>query len=74
VPILRYCIKIIVQLGAADIGQYILSFRYNVEAKRKQNNKQHEVWELSFDWKKCRTKDFILQRLNYIHLSPCTKK
>jgi hypothetical protein len=28
VPILRYGIKIMVQLGAADIGQYILSFRY----------------------------------------------
>ena len=46
----------------------------NVEAKRKQNNKQHEVWELSFDWKECRTKDFILQKLNYIHGNPCIKK
>ena len=46
----------------------------DVEAKRKQNNKQHEVWELSFDWKECRTKDFILQKLNYIHINPCNKK
>ena len=46
----------------------------NVEQRRKQNNKQHEVWELSFDWKYCRTRDFILQKLNYIHANPCVKK
>jgi hypothetical protein len=31
----------------------------NVEAKRKANNKQHEVWELSFDWKYCNSYKFI---------------
>ena len=46
----------------------------NVEAKRKQNNKQHEVWELSFDWKHCMTREFIVQKLNYIHANPCTER
>ena len=46
----------------------------NVEAKRKQNKKLHEVWELSFDWKECRTHEFINQKLNYMHENPCAKK
>ncbi len=46
----------------------------NVEAARKQNKKLHEVWELSFDWKDCRSKHFIYQKLNYMHNNPFTKK
>ncbi|MFT3681942.1 MAG: hypothetical protein QM791_16835 [Ferruginibacter sp.] len=43
-----------------------------VEAKRKENNKQHEVWELSFDWKDCRSNEFCWQKLHYMHCNPCT--
>jgi REP element-mobilizing transposase RayT len=46
----------------------------NIEAKRKENNKQHNVWELSFDWKECRNKEFTWQKLDYIHNNPCTGK
>ena len=46
----------------------------NVEAKRKAKNKLHEVWELSFDWKECRSTEFINQKLSYIHSNPCVKK
>ncbi len=46
----------------------------HVEGKRKANKKLHEVWELSFDWKECRSWDFINQKLSYIHDNPCTKK
>ena len=45
-----------------------------VEDKRMQNNKQHAVWELSFDWKDCRSKEFINQKLDYIHNNPCRGK
>ncbi len=45
-----------------------------VELKRKQHNKQHEVWELSFDWKDCRSSNFIQQKLDYIHNNPCRGK
>ena len=46
----------------------------HVEEKRKANKKLHEVWELSFDWKECRSWEFINQKLSYIHDNPCTKK
>jgi REP element-mobilizing transposase RayT len=45
-----------------------------VKAKRKENNKQHEIWETSFDWKHCTSKSFIEQKLSYIHNNPCSKK
>jgi REP element-mobilizing transposase RayT len=46
----------------------------SVEKKRKAKNKQHEIWNLSFDWKHCSTRDFIEQKLIYIHNNPCSKK
>ena len=46
----------------------------SVEAKRKANNKKHEVWELSFDWKACNSNTFIQQKLDYIHINPCKGK
>ena len=46
----------------------------SVEVKRKENNKQHEVWELSFDWKDCRSSEFSWQKLSYMHNNPCTGK
>jgi len=45
-----------------------------IEARRKENNKQHNVWELSFDWKECRSNDFVWQKLDYLHNNPCTGK
>ncbi|CAN5625914.1 hypothetical protein BH11BAC5_BH11BAC5_26030 [soil metagenome] len=45
-----------------------------VEANRKENKKQHEVWELSFDWKDCRSNEFVWQKLDYMHNNPCTGK
>lgn len=35
------------------------------------DNKLHEVFEPSFDWKECRTSAFIQQKLYYIHWNPC---
>ena len=45
-----------------------------VEATRKVNKKLHEVWELSFDWKDCRSNEFVWQKLDYMHNNPCTGK
>ncbi|MDP4156746.1 MAG: hypothetical protein Q8929_14010, partial [Bacillota bacterium] len=42
-----------------------------VERTRKKNNKKHDVWELSFDWKICDSIEFIKQKLNYMHDNPC---
>ena len=46
----------------------------NVESKRKENKKLHEVWELSFDWKDCRSNKFTWQKIDYMHNNPCTGK
>lgn len=46
----------------------------NIEIKRRENNKQHNVWKHSFDWKECRTPAFICQKLDYMHNNPCTGK
>jgi len=42
-----------------------------VNNTQKLINKQHEIFEPSFDWKECRTVKFIEQKLNYIHWNPC---
>jgi len=42
-----------------------------VNVTDKSRNKEHEVFEPSFDWKECRTQKFIIQKLNYIHWNPC---
>ncbi len=36
-----------------------------------KQGKLHRVFEPSFDWKECRTNNFIVQKLNYIHNNPC---
>ena len=41
-----------------------------VETKRKANNKKHEVWELSFDWKHCSSDQFVQQKTDYIPARP----
>jgi len=46
----------------------------SVEPDRKANRKQHDVWELSFDWKKCESGRFIEQKLDYYHKNPCFRK
>jgi REP element-mobilizing transposase RayT len=45
-----------------------------VEPTDKQRNKKHEVWSDSFDWKECRSRQFVDQKLDYIHRNPCAGK
>ena len=42
-----------------------------VNNTQKLDNKLHEVFEPSFDWKECKTSAFIQQKLNYMHWNPC---
>jgi hypothetical protein len=42
-----------------------------VNKTQQSDNKQHEVFEPSFDWKECRTEKFITKKLNYIHNNSC---
>lgn len=46
----------------------------SVEAKDRERNKKHEVWENSFDWKECRTTKFMKQKLDYMYDNPCRGK
>lgn len=66
--------KIIERLEQAGEDQLLNFLSSHVESKRKNNNKQHNVWELSFDWKECNNPHFINQKLEYIHYNPCSGK
>ena len=62
------------RLEARAEKNLLLTLQNNVEAKRRANNKLHDVWKLSFDWKYCNSLHFIKQKLNYMHDNPCTGK
>ena len=66
--------EIIKRLEMKQENNLLLTLKNNVEAKRKANNKLHEVWKLSFDWKYCNSMQFIKQKLNYMHDNPCSGK
>ena len=66
--------EIIKRLAQNGETALLLKLSSQVEAKRKANKKLHEVWELSFDWKECRSWAFVNQKLDYIHDNPCSKK
>jgi REP element-mobilizing transposase RayT len=65
---------IVKRLKAKGKNDVLATLAKNVEAKRKANNKQHEVWKLSFDWKYCNSYKFLKQKLNYMHDNPCSGK
>ncbi len=64
--------EIIKRLQAKGENDLLLTLQNNEEEKRRANNKLHEVWKLSFDWKYCNSMKFIKQKLNYIHDNPCS--
>ena len=66
--------EIIKRLEQNSEQRLLASLAGVVEKKRKANNKKHEVWELSFDWKDCIGDEFIQQKLDYIHINPCKGK
>ncbi len=66
--------EIVKRLEAAGEVELLTLLKTGVEANRKANNKQHEVWQQSFDWKYCDSEKLILQKLNYLHYNPCNGK
>jgi len=52
----------------------LLQMESMVNNTQKSDNKLHEVFEPSFDWKECRTSAFIQQKLNYMHWNPCKEE
>ena len=66
--------EVIKRLKQKEMHKVLDELRKDVEAVRKLKNKQHDVWELSFDWKYCTTMSFIWQKLQYYHQNPCRAK
>ncbi len=62
---------IVERLQQQNCHDVIAVMQKMVNNTQKGMNKQHEVFEPSFDWKECRTPAFIEQKLNYIHSNPC---
>ncbi len=66
--------KIVERLKKQNESELLRLLESKVEQSRKAKNKQHQVWELSFDWKHCISNEFILQKLDYFHNNPCQGK
>lgn len=65
---------IVSRLKAMNNNQVLNELSKAVSDKEKERDKKHEVWEPSFDWKECRTNEYILQKLDYMHDNPCKGK
>jgi DNA phosphorothioation-dependent restriction protein DptG len=66
--------EIIKRLKEKGETKLLQQLSLSVEAKDRERNKKHEVWEDSFDWKECRTHKFMKQKLDYMHDNPCRGK
>ncbi|HMT75962.1 MAG TPA: hypothetical protein PKA77_17950, partial [Chitinophagaceae bacterium] len=66
--------EIVKRLKEQQEDKLLHQLHLSVEAKDKERNKRHEIWEDSFDWKECRTNAYMLQKLNYMHDNPCKGK
>lgn len=66
--------EIIKRLEQQQESKVLHQLYLSVEAKDRERNKKHEVWEDSFDWKECRTHKFMKQNLDYMHDNPVRGK
>jgi REP element-mobilizing transposase RayT len=66
--------EIIKRLEKQGEANLLHQLNLSVEAKDRERNKKHEVWEDSFDWKECRTNKYMQQKLDYMHENPCKGK
>ena len=61
---------IIKRLIEQNENQLLQQLSISVKKTDKKRNKLHEVWEDSFDWKECKTNEFMNQKLAYMHENP----
>jgi hypothetical protein len=66
--------EIISRLKKMERNDILQQLEEAVNASDRKRGKHHEVWEDSFDWKECRTREMIIQKLDYMHDNPCTGK
>ena len=63
--------EIVKRLENQDCYETLTRMKDAVDDNDRLRNKQHEVWESSFDWKECNSDSFINQKLDYMHNNPC---
>ena len=66
--------EIVKRLREQGRNDMLIRLQDGVKASDRQRGKKHEVWEDSFDFKICRTENFMNQKLAYMHSNPCTGK
>ena len=66
--------EIVKRLTASGQTAILQQLQDGVNGSDKKRGKLHEVWEDSFDWKECRSYDFVNQKLDYMHNNPCNRK
>ena len=65
--------QIIQKLTIQQENNLLEQLKKYVVPSKKRINKQHQVFEPSFDWKECYNIKFMKQKIDYIHSNPCKK-
>jgi len=65
---------IIKKLNEKQESKLLEVLQKSVQYKDRQKGQRHIVWKDSFEVKECRTKNFLLQKLHYIHNNPVSGK
>jgi hypothetical protein len=66
--------EIVNRLRTYNNIQLLDQMMQEVNETDKKRGKLHEVWEDSFDWKECNSREMITQKINYIHNNLCRGK
>ena len=65
---------IVERLENSSQHDLLIKLQQGVNSSDSKKGKKHEVWEDSFDWKECRSRKMISQKLEYMHNNPTTGK
>lgn len=65
---------IVARLDELDKLYLLRKLESKVSTYERTRNKQHEVFEPSFDWKLCWSEEIVTQKLDYIHNNPIKGK
>lgn len=66
--------EIIDRLKKSENYEMLARLASEVDMSMRARGKLHEVWEDSFDWKECRSRLFLKQKLDYLHNNPFVGK
>ncbi|MGN6399081.1 MAG: transposase [Flavisolibacter sp.] len=66
--------EIIKKLKEKGEETLLKTLKEGVQAKDREKGQLHVVWKDSFEVKQCRTKAFLLQKLQYLHNNPVSGK